>query len=1159
MAADVLEHHPIAIDDEALLERKWTAPGGEVLLTGIQAIVRALLMQADRDAALGLDTAGFVSGYRGSPLAGLDQQLERAAGPLGERRIHFEPGLNEELAATAVQGSQHVGLRPGARHAGVFGLWYGKAPGLDRATDAIRHAHAAGVARHGGVLAVVGDDHAAKSSSLPSQSETLMAHLEMPVLAPSSVQEVIDHALLGWAMSRYSGGWVGLVALADLMDGSAVVDVSPERVRFRLPADDQRPAGGLSIRPGHDPIALEERMRHGRLEAARAFARANGVDRVVFDAPRPRLVVVAAGKALADTRQVFDDLGLDARACAEHGVRLVGVGMPWPLDAESLGDWCRGAEKVLVVEEKRAFIEPQLKDALYGLPDGERPAVVGKRDAHGRVLLPDVMELRAGEIARALQREWCGEARPPAMRSAGEAAAEAGTLIQVEPAPVARKPFFCSGCPHNTSTRLPEGSRGMVGIGCHYMVQWMGREHDDVCQMGGEGAAWIGEAPFSDERHVFANLGDGTYAHSGQLAIRAAVAAGVSITYKLLFNDAVAMTGGQPVEGALDVPGLSHQLVAEGVAKVVVVAEDVDRYHALPPLAQGVDLVPRSQLDTVQRELREVEGVTVLIYDQVCAAEKRRRRKRGLLAAPKRRLFIHEAVCEGCGDCGAASNCLSIEPVETELGRKRRIDPSSCNSDETCLDGACPSFVSVIGGRVRRRATPSIDHELEALPDPAVRAEPAVTELVWAGVGGTGVTTVAALVGMASHLEGRRCSVLDMTGLAQKGGAVLSHVRIGRPGVEIHGGRVPDAGAHVLIAADAVVATSAKTLALLGHDRTHSVVNEHVSPTAAFVRDPDAEVDAHDLQGRLSRASRRLDAVDATGLAERVLGDAILGHVLMLGFAWQRGLLPLEAFSIERAIRANGVAVEANLRGFRLGRLLAVDPKRIEEWDADGGPRTDFDAGHLEERIMRREAHLAAYQSEAWSRRYTALVERARAVQAYIDPRDDHFVRAVALGAHVLMSPKDEYEVARLYTDPGFRASVARQYEGEYRLRYHFAPPLLSRRGASRERPKKWSFGAWVRPLLRVLSLGRHVRGTFVDPLRLTAERRLDRELLDAFERMLAAAERDADETTLDDWSALLERALEVRGFEHVRRANAEPVLAAWHDALAARSPAQRR
>ncbi len=1164
MAADTIDTPLIHLQDvgpqspdrDGPLARKWDAPEGDVYLTGIQALVRALFMQADRDAALGLDTAGFVSGYRGSPLAGLDQQLERA--PLAEHRIHFEPGLNEELAATAVWGSQQVGLKPGARHDGVFGLWYGKAPGLDRASDAIRHAHASGVARHGGVLAVVGDDHAAKSSSLPSHSELSLAHLEVPLLAPSSVQQVIDHALIGWAMSRYSGGWVGLVALADLMDGSAVVDVSPGRAAFRLPAPDLRPTGGLSIRPGHDPLALEERMRHGRRQAAIAFARANAVDRVVLDAERPRLVVLATGKALADTRQAFCDLGLDAAACRDLGVRLVQIAMPWPLDAESVRRFCRGAEKVLVVEEKRAFVETQLKEALYALPDGERPVVVGKRSHDGAVLLSDVYELDVDEIGRAIVAEWVAPERTPQMRQALAARDANGPLVRVEPTQATRKPFFCSGCPHNTSTRLPEGSRGLVGIGCHYMVQWMDREHDQVCQMGGEGAAWIGQSPFTDEKHVFANLGDGTYVHSGLLAIRAAVAADVSITYKLLFNDAVAMTGGQPAEGGLDVPRLTHQLVAEGVERVVVVAEDVDRYRALPRLASGVRLVPRSELDAVQRELREVPGVTVLVYDQVCAAEKRRRRKRGLMAKPKRRLFINEAVCEGCGDCSRASNCLSIEPVETEYGRKRRIDPSSCNMDETCLDGACPSFVSVVGGSIRANATLAIDSELvslsglAALPDPPEKAEPAVTDLVWTGIGGTGVTTVAALVGMASHLEGRHCSVLDMTGLAQKGGAVVSHVRIARPGEEIHGARVPGGGAHVLVAADAVVAAGGKALRLLSRERTHSVVNAHVSPTADFVRDPGARIDEHDLQRRVALASRRIDSFDATGLAERVLGDAILGHVLMLGFAWQRGLVPLQAESIERAIHVNGVAVDANLRGFRLGRLLASDPKRVEELDREAGRAEDFEHARLEDRIAHRERALTQYQDAAYARRYLALVERARALQERIDPHDERFVRAVAMGAHTLMATKDEYEVARLFTDPAFRQAVARQYEGDYRLSFHFAPPLLSRRSDGAGRPKKWSLGAWVVPLLRVLALGRHVRGSILDPLRWMPERRLDRQLLAGFEALVAAAERDANADTLDDWSALLERAQDVRGFDAVRRANAKPVLAAWGEGLRA-------
>lgn len=1136
----------------ATLDDKYSLESGEVYLSGIQALVRLPLAQHARDVAAGLHTAGFVSGYRGSPLAGLDQQIWAAADHYTRHGVVFQPGLNEELAATAVWGSQQTGLHAGARYDGVFGLWYGKAPGVDRAADALRHANAAGTARRGGVLLVAGDDHACKSSSYPTQSEILMEHLEVPVLAPASVQEVLDYGLQGWAMSRYAGLWVGMVALTDLMDGSAVVRVDPGRVRSVIPGDFVMPRTGVHIRANDDPRAQERRLRDVKIPAAIAFARANGLDRVVFDTERPRMVIVASGKAYTETRQALVDLGIDEQSARAMGLRLVKVGMPWPLDAQSMRAWTAGSEQVLVVEEKRPVIESQLREALYDLPDGRRPRVVGKRDAHGTPMLPDVLELDAARIAEAIAHVLPDDLAPDVlddhaarMAARGSSPLLVGALaatgpstrdatgVVAAPGLAERTPYFCSGCPHNTSTVVPDGSRALIGIGCHYMVKWMDRASDHASQMGGEGAAWLGQAPFTDEPHVFANLGDGTYTHSGTLAIRAAVAAEANITYKLLYNDAVAMTGGQPAEGAPDVPRITRQLAAEGVRRIVIVAEQPERYRDGCGLAPGVDIEPRRNLELVQRALRDTRGVSVLIYDQTCAAEKRRRRKRGLMPDPARRVFINELVCEGCGDCSAASNCLSVEPVETELGRKRRINQSSCNKDWSCAEGSCPSFVNIVGGSLRRQPGADLGDEIAALPAPRMVPGSEVHNIVLTGVGGTGVTTVGALIGMAAHLDGRASAVLDMTGLAQKGGAVVSHVRLADTPEAIHGARVPAHGADLLLGCDLVVAAGEKGLSVLDAARTRAVVDTHLTPTADFVRDNGVHYDALGMQERVRVGTRALHAIDAVTVAERMLGDAIGANILLLGYAWQLGLVPISFEAIDQAIALNGVAVEMNRRAFGLGRLAADDPKRVEDWM--GGQREAAGEPTLDELIARRQAWLRDYQDEQWAARYRARVDAIRDVEAERTPGARALTEAVARGLFKLMSYKDEYEIARLYSDGRFRAAVDEVFEGDFQVQVLLSPPAISKRDPSTGRLRKRAYGPWVLRVLGWLAGWKRLRGTAFDPFGWQSERRLERALIQEYEGSLDAVVARLAPENAAVALRLAELPQKIRGFDRVK------------------------
>ena len=1146
------------------LDDKYTTESGRVYLTGYQALVRLPMIQRERDRAAGLNTAGFVSGYRGSPLGGLDLSLWKAADHLAEHDIVFQPGINEDLAATAVWGTQQLALSPKARVQGVFAMWYGKGPGVDRCGDVFRHANAAGSSRFGGVLAIAGDDHAAKSSTLPHQTDHFFKSMMMPVLAPAGVQEYLDFGVHGWALSRWSGCWVAFKAVADTVETSASVNVDPMRVVVREPDDFEMPDGGLNLRWPDPPLVQEKRLLHHKLYAALAYCRANGLNRVVIDSPQPRLGIITAGKSYLDVRQALDDLGIDAALAAEIGIRLYKVGMVWPLEADGVRRFAEGLDEILVVEEKRQLIEYQLKEELYNWREDVRPRVIGKFDEkgewallrgtgadghivvdHGDWLLPAAGELSpamiakviAGRIGRFFTSEHIEQ------RLAFLQAKEA--LLGHRVFAIDRVPTFCPGCPHNTSTRVPEGSRAVAGIGCHYMVSFMPDRHTATfSHMGGEGVPWVGQAPFTDERHIFANLGDGTYFHSGILAIRQAVAAfnrprhgrqpTSGITYKILFNDAVAMTGGQPVDGELGVPQLLRQLQAEGVGTIVLVTDGSETPWRVSDLPHGVQLRHRDELDVIQRELRTLTGVSVIVYHQTCAAEKRRRRKRGTYPDPQTRVYINEAVCEGCGDCGRESNCMAILPVETEFGRKRQIDQSACNKDYSCMNGFCPSFVTIEGGRLRHgRAQAGKGERFGPLPAPRLPATGKPWGILVTGVGGTGVVTIGALIGMAAHLDGKGVTVLDMTGLAQKGGSVFSHIRIADRPADLHAVRIATGEANAVIGGDLVVTASVDALAKMAVG-THGVVNCFETPTSEFTRNPDWAFPQDKMQAAIIEAvgQKNFDFLDAGSLATKLLGDAIATNLFLLGYAWQRGWVPVSEASLDRAIELNGAAVEMNRQAFLWGRRAAIDLAAVQR-EVSPAPVIRLRPESLDERIARRAEELTAYQDAAYARRYTDFVARVRAAEAPLG--SEALTDAVARNYFKLLAYKDEYEVARLFADPAFRAGIDARFEGEYTLRFHLAPTFLARPDPDSGRIKKKVFGPWMETALRWLAKARRLRGTPFDPFGYHPERKAERALIAQYEADIGALLGGLDAEGLRRAVALARLPEDIRGFGHVK------------------------
>ncbi len=1190
------------LDRDYTLEDKFTRTQGRIYLSGVQALVRLPLMQRLRDQAAGLNTGGFISGYRGSPLGGFDLELWRAKKHLAAAGVKFIPGLNEDLGATMVWGTQQTNLFEGATVDGVFSMWYGKGPGVDRCGDVLKHGNAAGTSRLGGVLALAADDHACRSSTLPHGSEGEFTSAMMPILNPAGVQDILDLGLLGWAMSRFTGRWVGFKTIAETVESSMSVDVDPFALQIVTPDDFDMPVGGLNIRWPDPPLDQEMRLHMYAVKAAQAFARANRIDRVVLDATDARLGIVTTGKSYLDVLQALEVLGLDERACRDLGIRVYKVGMTWPLEPLGIRAFARGLEDILVVEEKHAFIESQMKELFYnfegGRDDISRPSIVGKYDESGEWILPSTNELTPARIARVIARRLARFM--PAASSTSEHIQQQLAFLASKEAELAlpranfpRVPHYCSGCPHNTSTQVPEGSRALAGIGCHYMVTWMDRSTDTFTHMGGEGVTWSGQAPFTSTPHVFQNLGDGTYFHSGSLAIRQSVATGVNITYQILYTDAVAMTGGQPVDGTLSVPQIAQQVRSEGVQAIVIVSDEIGKWSDPAIFPSGVEFFDRRELDAVQKRLREVKGVSVLVYDQVCATEKRRRRKRGKIVDPAKRVVVNTLVCEGCGDCGKKSFCVSVLPRDTEFGRKREIDQSGCNKDYSCVEGFCPSFVTVHGGAPRKGRKVNAAEKLANIPLPTFATDLAQPwNILITGVGGTGVVTIGALLGMAGHLEGRGSSVLDQTGLAQKGGAVTTHIRIAKSPADIHAVRIAAGEADLVLGCDMVVVNDYWALSKIRADRTRVVLNTYEAMPGTFTTRPDMEFPAADIIAavRTALAGKEPLLVDATQLATALIGDAIAANLFMLGYAWQQGLVPLAFESIMRAVELNGAAVEMNKTAFAWGRLAVIDLAAVAEaagivrnaptasechahdlpllaprpseghesgladalattrredelrhvpGKGDGGidflPLDDLRLSRsLDELIARRIAFLVDYQNAAYAHRYSDFVARVRTTEEQQAPGSTDLTEAVARYAFKLMAYKDEYEVARLYTSGDFKRRLEQQFEGDYTLHFHLAPPLLAKKDAQGHLIKR-EFGPWVFTAFGLLAKLRGLRGTALDVFGYTAERRMERQLIADYEKTVGGLLAALDSGNVGLAAEIASIPEHIRGFGHIK------------------------
>ncbi len=1188
-----------ALDTDYTLDHKYTRREGRIYLSGVQALVRLPLMQQMRDRAAGINTAGFISGYRGSPLGGFDLELWKAKKHLKASNIEFTPGLNEDLGATMVWGTQQTNLFEGAKYDGVFSMWYGKGPGVDRCGDVFKHGNAAGTSRFGGVLALAADDHACRSSTLPHGSELEFVSAMMPILNPAGVQDILDMGLLGWAMSRFTGRWVGFKTIAETVESSASVNVNPHQLDILLPGEDfVLPEGGLNIRWPDPPLNQEMRLHRYAVQAATAFARANRIDRIVLDSPKARLGIVTTGKSYLDVLQALEYLGISASDAREIGIRVYKIGMTWPLEPIGIREFADGLEDVIVVEEKRSFIESQMKEYMYNWTT--RPSVVGKYDEDGNWVLPSTNELTPAMIALVIARRLARFFSSEAIRSRVAWIEAKEQELTLPRANFPRAAHYCSGCPHNTSTAVPEGSRAHGGIGCHYMVTWMDRRTDTFSHMGGEGATWCGQAPFTETKHVFQNLGDGTYFHSGSLAIRQAIAAKVNITYKILYNDAVAMTGGQPVDGTLTVPDIAHQMRAEGVQTIIVVSDDIGKWSKPEIFPAGVEFIHRDELDAVQKRMREIPGTSVLIYDQTCATEKRRRRKRGKLEDPKKRVFINTLACEGCGDCGEKSFCVSVLPKATEYGRKREIDQSGCNKDYSCVKGFCPSFVTVHGGSLKKAskaASGAVD--FKSLPMPMFASD---FERPWnilvTGIGGTGVVTIGALIGMAAHLEGKGSTVLDQTGLAQKGGAVTCHLRIAKDPADIHAVRIAAGEADLVLGCDMVVVNDYWALSKIRANRSNVVLNTYEAMPGTFTTKPDMQFPAQQIIDAVRTALEgdEPELIDATQLGTALLGDTIAANLFMLGYAWQKGWVPVSLDSLMRAIELNGAAIEMNKTAFNWGRMGAHDITTVRRAAGVGQARLPSGAiplnlpmhpakpaaksdavslprgaealddlaisSSLDEQIARRIEFLTGYQNAGYARKYQALIDKVRRVEQQKTPAFTSLTQAVARYAFKLMAYKDEYEVARLYTSGDFEKKIRETFEGDYKIHFHLAPPLLAKKDAD-GLLRKAEYGPWMFKAFRVLGKLKGLRGGVFDIFGYSAERKLERQLIvDYFKQideLLAGLDNDNHALAIDIASV----PEHIRGYGHVKErfhADAmkrqDDLLHAWRNPSAARSAA---
>jgi indolepyruvate ferredoxin oxidoreductase len=1129
--------------NKVTLDDKYSLDKGRIYITGTQALVRLPIIQRQKDKSENLNTAAFISGYRGSPLGMYDKTLWTAKKFLKNNEINFESGLNEDLAATAVWGSQQSGLISKSTKDGIFGIWYGKGPGVDRSGDAFKHANSAGTSPHGGVLALLGDDHTAKSSTLAHQSEYAMVDAQIPILNPSNVQELLDYGLLGIALSRYAGIWVSMKCVTATMDSSASVNIELDRIKIIKP-DFEMPPEGVHIRwPDMDILKQEKRLTNIKLPAVKAFVKANKINHSVWSEGKKNIGIVATGKGYAEVRQALSDLGIDEKYANKIGLHLFKVGVSWPLEESSIIDFCKDMEEVIVFEEKRPLIEDQIKEILFNKIN--RPKIIiGKRDEQDKELIPSTGELTPDFVSEIIADRITRNKKDENLLNKLRIIKQNEPDTAVVQGIANRTPYFCSGCPHNSSTKIPKGSKAMAGIGCHFMATWMDRGTDLFTHMGGEGANWIGMSAFVEDNHIFQNIGDGTYTHSGILAIRASVAAKVNITYKILFNDATAMTGGQPTEGVPTPSRISHQLYGEGVKRIAVVSDEPEKYGINANFAEGTTINHRSEIDQVQKELRAWPGVTAMIYDQTCATEKRRRRKRGLMEDPDKRSFINDEVCEGCGDCSKASNCISVEPLETKFGRKRKINQSSCNKDFSCVDGFCPSFVTVQGATPKKRKITSASDLpkdiFNKLPKPKEINIDKPFDIVVTGIGGTGVVTIGALIGMASHMENKGVSVLDQVGVAQKGGAVLSHIRIASAPEKIHSVKVGKTSADLILGCDMVVVSTSPVRELMNINSTHSVINDHETPVAGFVLDPDHSFGGKRIRQLIEQSSKATNFINSIKIATAMFGDSIASNMFITGYALQKGFIPVQPESMEEAIKLNNIAVNMNISAFRWGRMAAYDYDYVVKEAAPymNNIEIDKDKYGINDIIKDRTSFLTNYQNKQYSDTYLDFIKKIIVKENNIEKGKEDLSIAVAKYLYKLMAYKDEYEVARLYTDGKFKEKLNNTFDGKLKLKFHVAPPLFAPKDPNTGKLKKITLGSWILPVFKILAKFKFLRGTMLDPFGKTKERKMERFLINQYKEDI---ERILKEVNSKNISLAVEIASIpeiIRGYGHVKEDN---------------------
>ena len=1111
--------------NDVSLKDKYDLDKNQILLNGTQALVRLMLMQKERDKSNGQNTAGLVTGYRGSPMGSVDFQMQIAEKELSDSDIIFQLGLNEDLAATALWGAQQSELRGEGTFDGVFGLWYGKGPGVDRSGDVMRHANMSGTSKLGGVLMAMGDDHTGESSTTLHQSDFALIDAMMPILSPAGVQEILDFGLLGIAMSRFAGVWVGLKCIKDTIEVTSVVDADPQRLNISYP-ELEEPEGGLNIRLVDLPVTQEERLHNFKKLAAEKFARENGLDRHIHGKSNAKIGFVAAGKNWLDLAHAMQLLGLEEAECDRLGVKTYKIGMVWPLDVDSFEEWAEGLDLIIVVEEKRKILEPQIKEVLFNKV--KRCRVLGHKDAEGNVLFPTQYAIEPIMIAQNLGKILCDEGKVTDKISSALKVLDEASKSDNAPELATRTPYFCSGCPHNTSTKIPEGSRAYAGIGCHYMVQWMDRDTLGYTHMGGEGANWIGEAPFSNRAHVFQNLGDGTYNHSGIQAIRAAISAETTITYKVLFNDAVAMTGGQGNDGGLDAYKIVNELSAIGVKNLAVVydeKEDID-FKLFP---KDIDIAERNELLNIENKYKNLSGVSAIVYVQTCAAEKRRRRKRGLFPDPDKRVFINSDVCEGCGDCGVQSNCVSIVPIDTEFGKKRAIDQSSCNKDFSCIKGFCPSFITLEGAKLKKESIGNLI--IPSLPEPHLPNINNTYNLVITGIGGTGVVTIGALLAMAAYLDGKGAGMMEMAGLAQKGGAVHIHCRISKNPEDITAIRVATSEADAIIGGDLVTTAGSRTLSLMQNGRTKAVVNGHETITGEFTRDANFSIPSDQLLLAIEAkiGNNNVKFHNFSELSKKMLGDSIYANIMILGAAWQNGMVPLTKAAVNRAIELNGTNVANNIKAFELGRWVISDPEIAMKLNVD--QKTTLPVS-IKERIDLFCNHIELYQNKDLARKFKNTI---------IEIIDEDIKEICLVSYHKLLTYKDEYEVARLHSSV-IKDKISSQFSEFKKITFHLAPPLISKVGQD-GRPIKREFGQWILVLFKMLASLKFLRNTAFDPFGYSNDRKLERSLIVKFEQDMKDFLFDLNGTNKSLIKELLTLPQNVKGFGPVKEAAIKAVL----------------